>query len=87
MTKAAKCFSLKPGWESTACILTSPPWFIKVIKACYRKFQQSVCYYLLQGEPNKACGAHLSALAAGTSRARGGGNALCPFLLCNPVDG
>jgi hypothetical protein len=49
----------------------SPPWFIKVIKAGYRKFQQSVCYYLSQGEPNKACGAHLSAPAAGTSRARG----------------
>lgn len=71
MTKAAKCFSLKPGWGSTVWVLMSPPWFIKVIKAGYRKFQQSVCYYLSQGEPNKACGAHLSAPAAGTSRARG----------------
>lgn len=33
-----------------------PPWFIKVIKACCRKFQQSVFYYLSQGDPSKACG-------------------------------
>lgn len=68
MTKVAKCFSLKPSWEGAVCVLTSPLWLIKVIKACYRKYQQSVFYYLSQGEPNKACSAHLSAPGAGTSR-------------------
>lgn len=72
------------AWLGKLCVLPDtpppPPWFIKVIKACYRKFQQSVFYYLSQGEPNKACGAHLSALGAGTSRARGGGG-LSPSLL------
>lgn len=63
------------AWLGKCCVLPdeSPRGFIKVIKACYRKFQQSVFYYLSQGEPNKACGAHLSAPGAGTSRARGGG--------------